>query len=130
MAPSAPGTVAKTKLKTANDKLKTEAMNPWERGFRKIATTAELRLGEPMLFRSGGEILVVLRSKSGVVAADATNCVDAAVSDSKQERLEKIGHCLGPATAAQVDWDAILEIRSLPVEVRGEEVWVCVDQCT
>jgi hypothetical protein len=105
-------------------------MEPWDRGFRKIATTGELRLGEPMLFRSGGQILVILRSTSGVVAADATSCVDAALGETKKERLEKIAQCLGPATGGEVNWDSILEIRSLPVEVRSDDVWVCVDQCS
>lgn len=82
-------------------------VTPWERGYRKIADLEELTAGTPVVYRTGGTAILLLLTRFGVSAADATGHDDAALDD---------------ATCA-----AIFEDRSLPVRIHEREVWVCVD---
>ena len=103
---------------------------PYERGYRKITDLQTLDKGEPMLFRTGGSMVLLFREKrEHVLAADATGCV----VESEESRVDAIGQvamCMGAAERQGVDWKPLLEQKSLPVEVVESEVWVCVDQCS
>jgi hypothetical protein len=100
----------------------------YEKGFRKILAVDELT-NEPKLFRSGGAIILVIRTPDGVRAADATGCIEESLDSSRHSRLDQVAHCLGGASAMKVDWHEIVDKKPLLVEIRENDVWVCVDQC-
>ena len=104
--------------------------DPFDRGYRKVALLDELPAGQPRLFRTGGAIILVLKTANGsIAAADATDCVDSSLERTQRERLAEIASCLGGSELLPADWEALLSEKSLPTETRNSEVWVCVDLC-
>ena len=83
--------------------------SPWERGFRKVVALTELSSGVPQLFRTGGATILLVRTRFGLRAADAT---------ALKVELE-----------SETSWAGLLTTRSLPVEVHEGAAWVCVDPC-
>lgn len=82
---------------------------PYQRGFRKIAALDELPPDEPKLYRTGGASILLLRSRFGVHAVDATGCVG-------------VGE-------GELEWAEALRRPPIPAETHAGDVWVCVDFC-
>lgn len=102
----------------------------YDKGYRKIATMPELPPNEPKLFRSGGAVILLVRGADDVRAADVTDCLESSAAQSSRDRLTAVAQCLGGTSLLNADWLELVNRKSLPVERRKEEVWVCVDQCT
>lgn len=102
----------------------------YERGYRKIANTSDLQPEEATLFRSGGSVILLYPGEgTTLLAADVSGCIDES-SASALNQVDGVAQCVGAAERQGLDWSSMLRDRALPVEVRGEEIWVCVDPCT
>ncbi|HXI14079.1 MAG TPA: hypothetical protein VNM92_15755 [Thermoanaerobaculia bacterium] len=100
----------------------------YEAGFRKIAEISELVVGEPKIFRTGGAVILLMLKGTEVLATDATRCVPDTVT-SPRERLLAIAECFTPGQVT-IDWNEVIKKQPLPVQVNGNEIWICIDLCT
>lgn len=104
-------------------------LDVYEKGFRRMATVDELPIGQPRVYRSGGAFILLLRSRFGVRAADVTRCISADAPTGRGEALAAVAECLNDGDVAAIDWQAAIDEQTLPLEVRDDAVWVCVDEC-
>lgn len=98
----------------------------YDRGFRKVTTSDALVEGEPTLFRTGGEILVLLKHAGTCYAADVTRLIDESLP-SPAARIASLARAFGAVDLPS--WIAAIDRRALPVEIRNGEIWICIDQC-